>query len=230
MPKKGKRHCPDDPKVKEQWKIANESHRKVQKAWRGALVYARKSGEALNDVRWLLQAWKRSTGQRTGWKEWVKRNFEGSYETATVYIRIAKKWDDPRVQEARNNGILKTSIKGFLDFLNCCGKTNPNQLQMGESAKLQDMLRDGLRKGFAEALRELEKEELELLERSFWDKWGKWRQEVYDATCCYLQYDLDEDIVQSGRSDGPRKPEKDIVRINCEDKRRIRRQRRKCLV
>jgi len=45
-----------------------------------------------------------------------ENNFDGSYETAVVYMRIAKHWGDPRIFEAKKK-ITINSIKGFLDVL-----------------------------------------------------------------------------------------------------------------
>ena len=64
-------------------KVANENHGKVTKHWLGLANNARKAGEALAEAHSCCPHGK--------WKKWLKDNFNGSYETAMVYIKIAKK-------------------------------------------------------------------------------------------------------------------------------------------
>jgi len=91
--------------------IANKYHQNVCTSWRGALEHARKSGEALVKARSYFP--KRSRE----WRKWVVDHFDASYETAKVYMRIARKWDDPRLVVARKTGMNLNSIVSVLRLL-----------------------------------------------------------------------------------------------------------------
>jgi hypothetical protein len=88
---------------------ANIHHHQVNKAWLGALDHAYQSGSLLIQAKKILKH-----GQ---WANWLERHFEGSYETAKVYIRIAKEWDNPRLVAARENEESLNSIKAVLKML-----------------------------------------------------------------------------------------------------------------
>jgi hypothetical protein len=90
--------------------VANDNHSKATASWKGMLNYAREAGMA------LLEAQKR-LGFAGKWGKWVKSRFNGSRETAIVYMRIAKHWNHPNVVQAKVRGMEPTSINTFLKLV-----------------------------------------------------------------------------------------------------------------
>lgn len=90
---------------------ANTALSQARNAWRGALEQARRCGAA------LLEA-KRIQGVRHGqWGPWLDKNFNGSRRTAREYARIARRWDDPDVREARLKEMGEISIRKMLEVV-----------------------------------------------------------------------------------------------------------------
>ncbi len=83
-----------DRKLRELAEQANQHLRESKMAWRGALEHAKQAGDALLEAR-------RITGKYGKWGRWVRNNFDGSMETARVYMRIARNWNHPLVKKAR---------------------------------------------------------------------------------------------------------------------------------
>lgn len=164
-------------------KEANKYHHKAIKHWFGLAENARKSGEAINQARYY-GLWKRGT-----WKKWLEDNFDGSYETAKVYMRIAKKWNDPRLIEARKAGVTLDSINKILQVLS--GKRNPDgslNIKLTEAEFCSDMIR----KMFGEKLKtELSKDDIIILTQEcvFEYLWDKWYLTIRDIVCTALGYD-----------------------------------------
>jgi hypothetical protein len=73
------------PSQTELFETANACEQRIRRHGKEALEDARRAGEALN------QAY--DAHGRAGWKELVKESFVGSYESSSVYRRIAKFWD-----------------------------------------------------------------------------------------------------------------------------------------
>ncbi len=171
---------------------ANKHHQEACTAWRGALEHAQKSGEALVKARSYFPMRSRK------WRKWVEDHFDASYETAKVYMRIARKWDDPRLVAARKSGINTNSIVSVLRVLKY------QQLKDEDTAKnlspkeaKASMARDDLRKDFAEKLRNLSLVELEILTEGFeLYFWPRLYTQLRDTVCSVLGYDPDEDLVE----------------------------------
>lgn len=175
---------------------ANKHHKEACAAWRGALENARKSGEALVKARSYFPMRSRK------WRKWVEDNFDGakSYETAKVYMRIARKWDDPRLVAARESGMKINSIVSVLRVLKyqrLKDEDTAKNLSPKEAiASMADAGRDILRKDFAEKLRNLSLVELEILTEGFeLYFWPRLYTKLRDTVCAVLGYDPDEDLV-----------------------------------
>ena len=170
---------------------ANQHHKEASCAWQGALEHARKCGEALNKIRWETDNWK-----KVGWKRWLNSNFDASYETAKVYIRIARKWNDPRLEAARNKGVVLKSIKSVFDILQGRPSSDSSQKSPNPNNVVASICRQDLRKKFTDALRGLSKDEFLIFENAFDYYWKKLSEKIYDDTCSELGFDLDEFIIE----------------------------------
>ena len=97
-------------RIEELKKVANEKFHDAGAFRKQHFISALHCGEALLAIKVLVGHGK--------WKGWIsdEKNFDGSYETAVVYMRIAKNWFDPRIVEARESMTID-SIKGFTDVL-----------------------------------------------------------------------------------------------------------------
>lgn len=129
---------------------ANTHHRLFQEQWRGMLLHAKQAGEALIEA-------KRRLGHRKKWSLWRQNNFKGSAEKARVYARIRREWDDPRIQQARSDGIEINSIKKFLAVLKGYSNTRMNVEQKERTERYN------VRRAFNVRLNELTSDELEVL-------------------------------------------------------------------
>lgn len=65
---------------------ANHQHGLANEAFRSALKHARNAGVALRAAK--------EHCKHGEWKEWVAQHFQASYETAVIYMRIAREWDN----------------------------------------------------------------------------------------------------------------------------------------
>jgi len=172
-----------DNKLRELAEQANQHHREVKMAWRGALEHAKQAGDALLEAR-------RITGRRGKWGRWVRSNFEASMETARIYQRIARNWNHPLVKKAKAAGITVDSIATFLKIIR--GKKLPvvrvkqdelgPYLEYSEKDKA-DMARRIIREQFAQRLRELQPDELFLLETEFEREWESLYGHLRDTMC-----------------------------------------------
>jgi hypothetical protein len=70
---------------------ANQLHRKAEAARRNSIRYAKEAGDNL-----LAAKEKLKHGE---WKPWLKKHFEASYETAVLYMRLAKGCNWERIKE-----------------------------------------------------------------------------------------------------------------------------------
>lgn len=91
--------------------IANENALLAGDAQSAFLKYVYAVGEALVEA-------KRRKGHRTKWTKWLRANFCKSHRTATVYMRVFSKWNDPRMVEARRADQPVTSLRGVLSIMN----------------------------------------------------------------------------------------------------------------
>jgi hypothetical protein len=88
---------------------ANKHYRLAVTHLGKALEHAKEAGDALLDA-------KRCTAYKD-WTKFLDKYFVGSRRTAQVYMRIARKWEDERIRDARVGGWEPKSIKGFLDIV-----------------------------------------------------------------------------------------------------------------
>lgn len=93
-------------------RVANENYHESGTLRKKYFISALHCGDALLELKDLI----RKTLGYGHWQEWLQDNFDGSYETAKVYMSIAKNWNDPRIVEARETMTIE-SIKGFQDVL-----------------------------------------------------------------------------------------------------------------
>lgn len=198
--------------IKQLKKKAIEMHRACKKAGTARLEYAQKCGEALNKLRWETDNWRRAPQEhkkKLGWHKYVPANFPFSVETANIYIRIHKKRDDPRIVKARENDITIGSIAGFLRVLK--GQADSKQPSMTEREALSSMARQELRENFAQALRDLCYEELEVFVECFDEHWEDWCKRIYDDACKKGEYDLNEYLWEMGRLGVPQNKRKSLT-------------------
>jgi hypothetical protein len=175
--------------------IANEHHHYVCKHWQGLLQHAREAGEALNKAR-------RYCSYGT-WQKWLQDNFNGSYETAQAYRKIASKWNDPHIKHARRRGVRIDSIKSFLDVLKGVPQERkiPKRLlnkdgTLSLKKAKEEEIRKNVREMFAGALRNLDQSEVDVFWECFHEIWEKFYETIlYPATCQVLEIDLHQFIV-----------------------------------
>lgn len=155
---------------------ANKHHAKVQAHWKGLLDHARLAGEALIEA-------KRRLGHKTKWSKWRRDHFEGSKETACNYMRVAREWNDPRIQQATASGVTIDSINKFLQVLrgdssDHDGKTpSVRELEIAET-------RDQLRQEFANRIKNLDYLELQVLLANFESRsWPRLLEDLKQTVC-----------------------------------------------
>jgi hypothetical protein len=138
---------------------ANANHRAVGRVWLQALNYAKVAGDALNEARPIL-------GGRGRWGKWVRSQFDGSWRTARVYMRVSKKWNDPRMETARAGGMEPESIQAFLDIVRgksprrtiLTARSQKERREIGRESDIRDLQRQ-----FSMMLRGLHPTELRAL-------------------------------------------------------------------
>lgn len=195
---------------------ANKFHNLALDARRDALRYAKECGDALCEARKFFRV--KGSGPHK-WKDWLKRNFSGpgkSYETVKLYMRISRKWDDPRIKEARQGGLSVDTMTKFLRLLQNrpdAGKGpdigtdakneeadigKPTEIGkkgrdlsegMTEREKKMSMMCQELRREcFGTELERLTWTELETMIKA-WDWfWPKWYRDVRKTVCQVLEY------------------------------------------
>ncbi|WP_339731032.1 hypothetical protein [uncultured Gimesia sp.] len=196
-------------KLQELEKQAVSHHFEAKKAWRGALDHARQAGEALNEA-------KRINGGRGTWTQWLDKHFceraLASRETARVYMRIARQWNDPRLEDARARGLTKNSIQTVLKILR--GEKDRDYPKPTEQEWQKEEMINDLRKQFAKKLKELDYQEIEILSEGFeYYFWPKMYKDLRDTLCSILEYDYyyeNRDTMEERRA-------------KREDKRKVRR-------
>jgi DNA-binding transcriptional MerR regulator len=164
---------------------ANKHHAEVQARWKGLLDHAQLAGEALIEA-------KRRLGHRTKWSKWRRDHFEGSKETACHYMRVARHWDDPRIQQAKASGMTIDSINKFLQVLR--GQAHEPRKDTESNSALREMemdfAREQLRKEFAEKLRKLDYQELKVLGEQFDRRsWQRLYKDLQRTVCQVTESD-----------------------------------------
>lgn len=183
---------------------ANKLHKLAIEARRDALRYAKECGDALCEIRKYFPV--KGSGPRK-WKDWLSRNFYGpgkSYETVKVYMRISRKWNDPRIKAARLGELSPKSIAGFLRLLNYVKNAEDEEAEGKEAGKVDwglppsgpnekdrmSMMRQELRRElFGEQLKRMTEQELNILIEG-WDSyfWPKWYRDVRSLTSQVLKH------------------------------------------
>ncbi len=189
---------------------ANTAYDKSLTLWQRSLQYAKECGDALCEAKTYFRV--KGKGPLK-WKQWLSRNFYGpgkSYETVKVYMRISKKWDDPRLKAARRAGLSPKSIAGFLRLVtNKPSAEDRDSLKIGSRKQsapltekdvlsaLQYELRVNL---FGRDLKRLNRQQLETMIAE-WDMflWPKWSRDIRSVAVQVLRYNP----YLLGSSDGP---------------------------
>lgn len=158
---------------------ANEQAHAAKQTWRSTLDHARQAGEALEEAYVRL-------GRRSKWSKWRRDNFKGCRRTATYYRTVAREWSNPRLVEARASGVVFESIRAVIKFLKAPTPSNseptPEQLALNAA-------RDELRAAFAEKLRTLTPEEIEVFKNAFDGLWDVLYDELKNRVCETLNRD-----------------------------------------
>lgn len=153
-----------DERMAELADLVSTEHGESRAAWRGALEHARNAGEWLIEARWR----KGGKGKWGRWKRWLAKEYSISTRTMSIYMQVANHWDDPRILEARTQGMTVDSIAAFLRALKG-EKSKPKPGDEGYTEpspkeEVSDWNRKRVRKDFATYLRTLSDFEMEILE------------------------------------------------------------------
>lgn len=156
---------------------ANRSHRAADGAWVSALRHANEAGKALEEA-------KKLTGGRGKWTKWLEKSYEGSKSSARVYMRIARHWDDPRIEQARTQGMRVDSISVMLELLknNRTAKPKPPRLNHTLEEELIERHCQVVLAEFTKKVRSLGLPELDLLTTTgIGELWQKLCEELLAA-------------------------------------------------
>ena len=155
---------------------ANKHHSEVRAHWMGMLDHARQAGEALIEA-------KRRLGHKSKWSKWRRERFEGSKETACNYMRVAREWNDPRIQQARADGVAIDSINKFLKFLRGDSPDDDNKTPSKRELQIAEA-RDQLRQEFSARINKLDYLELKVLLENFESRsWPKLHEDLRTTVC-----------------------------------------------
>lgn len=138
---------------------ANRKHLEVKAAFRTSLEHARAAGIALAEAKRIL-------GRRGKWGRWRARHFKGSAEAARGYVRIARNWDDPRLEKSRVEGFEPKTIDAFLKLIRNQKESTPKQ-------KAAKDARAFVRRLFSERLAQVTDDEVLFFRDTFdylWDR------------------------------------------------------------
>lgn len=170
------------PQVRQRWyeealryvATANACHQGCRTAMIGVLDHARHAGLALREAK------RRVTGRQ--WTKFLQAHFVGSPETARVYMRVARLWDDPRVVQARTQGLSVNSIRGLLSIAQGQSPTpSPDPSPPDRLAWLRQLI--------TERLQELDETELTILEQRWPDVWDATYEALRRTLCEEMGYD-----------------------------------------
>jgi hypothetical protein len=145
---------------------ANKYHDKAEYHLAQFLLYARKSGRALNAIKKSLPHGE--------WTKWLEKRFNGSRETARIYMRIAARWLDPRLIEARQSPNPPRSINAVVAILRHAPLPRGKKRPYTEKELTDEQNRKAyLRQMFKEEVDELSLEELTILCEDFEWFWNR---------------------------------------------------------
>lgn len=156
-----------DKRMAELANLVSTEHGEVRAEFRSALEHARNAGE------WLIEAkWRKGHRSKWGiWKRWLAKEYNIASRTMSLYMQVARHWDDPRIVEVRTQGITIESIGDFLRALKGEkpkpkpgdeGYTEPTQKE-----EVRDWDQKRIRKDFAVYLRTLDNYEMDILAATF---------------------------------------------------------------
>ncbi len=160
---KRKREKANAAKLQQHAATANREHLLSKKQWQGSLSHAKLAGDALNAAKKLHP--KRGT-----WQKWLAANFHGAISTGRLYMRLARKWNHPEIQQARHNGTIR-SLNTFLSASRKPRELTPTTSPRKWNLTEQDHLRQELRKAFAGGLRKFNRKELETFDEYAYQLW-----------------------------------------------------------
>lgn len=162
---------------------ANGMHKTASSLLAQSLDKAREAGEL------LMEAKRRVPYKR--WTTFLRKHFVSSVETARVYMRVARKWNDPRIVDSKLGKMSPTSIKGFLDIVSNKPKSPDDQPTPVADVKAaeKDAMRQELRQSFGELLKRLDRTELKVLEEHFDDLADRLHGRLRELVCITLEFD-----------------------------------------
>jgi hypothetical protein len=189
-------------------KIANKEFKLVGVYYKKFLDHAILCGEILIRVKALLKMMKRSQKKTVtryrdgeygkyppGIKRWIDHNFDGSYSTASVYMRLAHNKD--KLKKAQAEGIQIASIQAALRYI---GEEKPKTGKKKPRTKKQQIKYAEIKDGLIYLLRDwalelLDDWELALLFDGFEDYfWPRWYEDVRETVCLVYGYSPYPDI------------------------------------
>lgn len=115
-------------------KIANEQHKGFLGARQSAVEHARKAGNALNEIKAMIQPLSRAgittyihlgESRPTAWMEWVAKYFDGSHESANLYQRIAREWETIEPLLEKEDNASMTRVLSYLRMKKKRGNDEP---------------------------------------------------------------------------------------------------------
>jgi hypothetical protein len=151
--------------------LANKEH---QLAWREFLEHARQCGLALREIKHRHKHGK--------WKKMFDgRTFDFSYPTASVYMRVAKHWNDPDIVEAREKGQVD-SIQSFLNALQDNRESkHPARALTKQELQEYDKACRYLATEFKKCIARMSPDEVQVLYERFDHFWFDWYAQVQAA-------------------------------------------------
>ena len=156
-------------------------------------------GERLNQ----LKAMKKVTRIDGSWQKWLKANWtERSVETARKYMQIAREWDNPKLQDVRENGIPLNSIRQTFDVLKGYLVPNPEsgkleKNEMPDEEKTTEQIIDDARNKTTQQLKEVfeglldEFSNFELKAMGY--NWDKIKNKIGKSVAVYVSQELGYD-------------------------------------
>lgn len=173
--------------------ITNKLTHRLQRKGRDMLKLACDCGKLLNEAKAINKI-----GKYGSWKKWLYENYEGSYENARDYMRVAREWNSPDAKEARRKGVHFDNIKSFLDWVKERRGSSEKKILTPKQQKDIDYRRELLRDLFAERIDELDEWERKLLYENFDNFWFKLYDELKRIILLVYDYDpeWDEDEIK----------------------------------
>ena len=188
------------------------AYKKYQKHWQDALNEACAAGQAFSTAHATIMV-EHEKGWKKVWGDW-QREFARKHGISERVIRqcmqIALHWHKPVMAALRTKGTEPRSIAGFLKIIRAATPEDYKQRQQREDeldAALEDdgdeghderdAIRQAIREEFAARLRDLDRIELGIVERSLDYLLDKFQVEVRETVCMVFEdagyYDTPEE-------------------------------------